>query len=105
MTKKVRMAMIGCGGMARHHLRNILLQSDTTEIVALCEPSPEALAATAEIFTLNDLPVPPNELELDKLLATYDLDAAFIITPHAYHHDQAKACLKPGWTCCSKSRW
>ncbi len=96
MTKKVRMAMIGCGGMARHHLRNILLQSDTTEIVALCEPSPEALAATAEIFTLNDLPVPPNELELDKLLATYDLDAAFIITPHAYHHDQAKACLEAG---------
>ncbi len=96
MTQKVRLAMIGCGGMARHHLRNILLQSETTEITALCEPSPEALAATAEIFTINDAPVPPNEPELDKLLATYDLDAAFIITPHAYHHDQAKACLEAG---------
>lgn len=96
MTQKVHIALIGCGGMARHHLRNILLQSDTTEIVALCEPSPEALAATAEIFTLNDVPVPPNEPELDKLLAAYDLDAAFIITPHAYHHDQTKACLEAG---------
>ncbi len=96
MTQKVRMALIGCGGMARHHLRNILLQSDTTEIVALCEPSVEALAATTEIFTLNDLPVPPNEPELDRLLATYDLDVAFIITPHAYHHDQATACLEAG---------
>ncbi|MBN2390263.1 MAG: Gfo/Idh/MocA family oxidoreductase [Anaerolineae bacterium] len=96
MKKKVRMALIGCGGMARHHLRSILLQSDITDIVALCEPSPEALAATAEIFALNDLPVPPNEPDLDKLLATYDLDAVFIITPHAYHHDQAKACLEAG---------
>ncbi len=96
MTQKVRIAMIGCGNMARHHLRNILLQSDTTEIVALCEPSPEALAATAEIFTLNGLPVPPNEPDLDRLLATYALDAAFIITPHVYHHDQAKACLEAG---------
>ncbi len=96
MTQKVRMAMIGCGGMARHHLRNILLQSDTTEIVALCEPSPEALTATAQIFTLNAVPVPPNEPDLDRLLATYDLDAVFIITPHVYHHDQARACLEAG---------
>jgi len=88
--------MIGCGGMARHHLRNILLQSDTTEIVALCEPSPAALAAAAEIFALNDLPVPPNEPDLARLLAKYDLDAAFIITPHVYHHAQAKACLEAG---------
>ncbi|MBN2389846.1 MAG: Gfo/Idh/MocA family oxidoreductase, partial [Anaerolineae bacterium] len=96
MTQKVRMTLIGCGGMARHHLRNILLQSATTEIVALCEPSPEALAATAEIFTLNDVPAPPNEPDLDRLLATYALDAVFIITPHAYHHDQAVACLEAG---------
>jgi predicted dehydrogenase len=53
MTQKVRMSMIGCGGMARHHLRHILRQTDTTEIVALCEPSPEALAATAETWTRN----------------------------------------------------
>jgi predicted dehydrogenase len=96
MTQKVGMAMIGCGGMARHHLRNILRQSDTTEIAVLCEPSPEALAATAEIFEANKLPVPPNEPDLDKLLATYRLDASFIITPHACHHDQAKACLEAG---------
>ena len=96
MTQKVGMAMIGCGGMARHHLRTILRQSDTTEIVALCEPSPEALAATAEIFSANQLPVPPNESDLANLLATYPLDAAFIITPHACHHDQAKACLEAG---------
>ena len=41
---------------------------------------------------------PPNEPDLDRLLADYDgeLDAAFIITPHAYHHDQTVACMEAG---------
>ncbi len=96
MAKPVRMAMIGCGGMARHHLRNILLQTDTTEIAALCEPSPVALAETTKVFSAAGVEVPPNEPDLQTLLADHALDAAFIITPHALHHDQAKACLEAG---------
>ena len=96
MTHHVRMAMVGCGGMARYHLRNILKQTDTTEIVALCEPAAEMLAETAKVFEEAGAAVPPNEPDLEKLLATTKLDAVFIITPHAYHHDQAKACLEAG---------
>ncbi len=96
MTERVRMAMIGCGGMARHHLRNILKQTDTTEIVALCEPSPAALAETAKVFVTAEQEIPPNEPNLARLLTNYDLDAAFIITPHALHYDQARMCLEAG---------
>lgn len=96
MKKRVKMAMIGCGGMARHHLRHILKQMDTTEIVALCEPSAEALAETAKVFAEVGYRTPPNEPDLDALLARYRPDAAFIITPHVYHHDQAKLCLEAG---------
>jgi predicted dehydrogenase len=41
---------------------------------------------------------PPNEPDLDRLLQKYEgqLDAAFICTPHAYHHDQTVACLLAG---------
>lgn len=41
---------------------------------------------------------PPNEPDLTKLLTTRgsELDAAFIITPHAYHYEQTKACLEAG---------
>jgi predicted dehydrogenase len=90
------MAMIGCGGMARHHLRNILKQTETTEVAVLCEPSPTALTETAKVFVDAGVDVPPNEPNLEKLLNTYDVDAAFIITPHAFHHDQAKVCLEAG---------
>ena len=96
--KRVRATIIGCGGMARHHIRRMLQQLDTTEITVVCEPAPEAYRATAELFEVMDLDAPPNEPDLERLLEAYggELDAAFIITPHAYHHDQSVACLEAG---------
>jgi predicted dehydrogenase len=96
MTAICRVAMIGCGGMARHHIRQMLKQSSTTEITVLCEPSVEQLAATNELFTAAGLVPPPNEPDLEKMLRDYPLDAAFIITPHAYHFNQTRACLEAG---------
>ncbi len=94
----VRTVMIGCGGMARNHIRQMLKQTTTTQITAICEPSQAAYATAADLFTAARLTPPPNEPDLTRLLATSgkDLDAAFIITPHAYHHDQTKACLESG---------
>jgi predicted dehydrogenase len=70
--------------MARHHIPGILRQLDTTHFAVVCEPSPAAYAA--------------NQPSLDRMLAEYGsrLDAAFIITPHACHHDHARACLDAG---------
>jgi predicted dehydrogenase len=96
MPKPVPMAMIGCGLMARHHARNILKQLDTTHLVAVCEPSSDSYAAFAKIFTEADQPAPPNVPDLHRLLKDYEVRAAFIITPHVYHHDQTQACLEAG---------
>ena len=97
-TTPVRMAMIGCGGMARHHVGRILQQQATTQIVATCEPSDAAYVAFRQVFDEAGVTPPPNEPDLDKLLRDDQgrLDAVFIITPHALHHDQAKACLEAG---------
>lgn len=91
-----RVAIIGCGGMARHHIRQLLKQRETTEIVALCEPSEAQLAQTHALFAESGVNPPPNQPDLTKLLATYPLDSAFIITPHANHFEQAAACLRAG---------
>ncbi len=97
-TKPVRVAMIGCGGMAGWHIRTMLKQADTTHIAVLCEPSPLSMAHTKKIFAEAGVEVPPNQPDLGRLLADYGpgLDAAFIVTPHAFHHDQTKACLEAG---------
>jgi predicted dehydrogenase len=90
--------MIGCGEMARYHLTNIFDPRNNTVFPVLCEPDPAQYRATAEVFEEAGRPVPPNEPDLTRLLDQYagQLDAAFIITPHAYHHDQTVACMEAG---------
>jgi len=96
--RSVRVAMIGCGGFARHHLRRMLPLPEPPLIPVVSEPSPAAYADFARLFEEAGLPPPPNQPDLDRLLADYagQLDAAFIITPHSYHHDQVVACLEAG---------
>lgn len=94
----VRVAMIGCGGMAQGHVRTILKHQDTTRVAALYDPSPEMYAAMAKLFTDAGLEAPPNAESLEALLsnASETLDVAFIVTPHAFHYEQAAACLNAG---------
>jgi predicted dehydrogenase len=96
MSEKTRIVMVGAGIMARIHMREILKQADSSEIVAVCEPSPSAYAQSAQLFVDAGLEPPPNEPDLLRLLATIPLDAAFIITPHVLHHDQTIACMEAG---------
>ncbi len=95
---QVQAAIIGCGGMARHHATQLLRQRQSTNIRVVCEPSANAYAAFARIFQDAGVSPPPNEPALDRLLDRYggELDAAFIITPHALHFAQASACLEAG---------
>ncbi|MEN4041271.1 MAG: Gfo/Idh/MocA family oxidoreductase [Anaerolineaceae bacterium] len=92
----IRTAVIGCGGMARYHIAQMLQQPDTTEIVVLSEPSPEQVALTARVFSAANKPIPPNQPDIQRMLHEYALDAAFIVTPHVYHYPQAVACMQAG---------
>lgn len=94
----VRITMIGCGGFARNHLRRMLPRPSFPRIPVVSEPSPAAYDEFARLLADAGRPIPPNQPDLDKLLADYagQLDAAFIITPHAFHHDQTIACLEAG---------
>ncbi len=98
MTLPVRVAVIGVGGMARYHIRQMLKMQSTTRIVAMCEPSKAMALEAANVFVEAGLPPPPNQQDWRRLIAEYgaELDAVFIITPHALHHDQARASLEAG---------
>jgi predicted dehydrogenase len=50
------------------------------------------------VFKDHGVEPPPNQPDLYRFLADYGekLDAVFILTPHKYHHEQAKACLEAG---------
>jgi predicted dehydrogenase len=92
-----RVGFIGAGGMARYHLEGMLGRADTI-VAAICEPSQAAYARAAEVFAERGRAAPPNEPDLERFLARFagELDAVFIITPHALHFGQATAALEAG---------
>lgn len=94
--KKTRTVIIGAGGIARHHMRQMLKQQDTTEIVGLCEPSPDQMKETNKVFAEVGLTPPPNEPDITTLFRKVKPDSAFICSPHSSHFSQTKACMEAG---------
>jgi predicted dehydrogenase len=95
---QVRVVLLGCGRMAKEHVQIMLQQQATTRIVVVSEPSDAAYQSLKAIYEGAGLPPPPNQPDLSALLREYagQLDVAFIVTPHVYHFEQAKACLEAG---------
>jgi predicted dehydrogenase len=94
----VRAAVIGCGAAGRARIRSNLADFRNTSIDVVCEPSPDAYREAAAIFEAEGRPVPINVPDLERLLGehAHNLDVAFIVTPHALHFSQTKACLEAG---------
>jgi predicted dehydrogenase len=95
---KVRVIVIGCGSMARHHVEKRLSTNPNTQIVGIADPSAEARSQMLEIVQRAGLISLPAYATVQELLANHAQasDAAFIITPHAFHFEQAKLCLEAG---------
>ncbi|MGC4047214.1 MAG: Gfo/Idh/MocA family oxidoreductase [Armatimonas sp.] len=90
MANDVRVGMIATGGMARHHIGQLLRIPGVT-ITALCDTAPEQLERAKTAFpALKDTDTTPDYKEL---LARADVDAVVIATPHTPHYEHAMAAI------------
>lgn len=90
---KVRLGLIGSGGMARHHI-NVLQGVSEAELVAITEPDPNQRNATTERFPhLQKVPFFDDDRQM---LEKAELDGVIIVTPHTLHFEQAMAALDKG---------
>lgn len=89
----IRVAMIGCGGNARHHM-NMLRKQPKVKIVGLCDPDPGALAATVEAIPA--LKKVPTFSASKAMLDAVECDAVEISTPHTQHYQQVMQALNRG---------
>jgi len=92
MPKKIRVAMIGCGGNARYHMSR-LVKLKGVQIVGLCDPNPQALEAAQQIEGLAKVPT------FDKhkaMLGKVESEAVEISTPHTQHAKQILDSLAAG---------
>ena len=95
---RTKIAIIGTGGMARHHIKSLLKLIDRIEVVSVCEPNDANYQKAAQMFVEAGQPAPVNEPDFEKFVdeKAPGIDAAFIITPHNQHCMQASALLLAG---------
>jgi predicted dehydrogenase len=89
---KLRVAILGCGHMGRHHSER-LIADGRGEAVALFDAVPE----TAIALQHGVWPEARVCGTIEDLLSLESVDAAIICTPTAEHHSQATRCLDRGW--------
>jgi predicted dehydrogenase len=100
MAQPVRIAIIGCGGMAGGHLNAYLRikekEPDKVELVAMCDPVEDRAANFAKRVEDATGKRPSIYTKVEDMLAKENLDGADICSPHAYHHINGVACLEAG---------
>ncbi|MDF2670026.1 MAG: NADH-dependent dehydrogenase [Paenibacillus sp.] len=87
--EKIRIGIIGCGGMAGSHFKGYEALLDQMKVTAVCDIVPERAQKAAE------------QLGITKAVTDYhdlldDVDAVLIVLPHDLHYEVGIACLKAG---------
>ncbi|MEO2002577.1 MAG: Gfo/Idh/MocA family oxidoreductase, partial [Candidatus Poribacteria bacterium] len=85
-----RVALVGCGGMGRHHL-NVLRELADFEIVGLCDVSVEAREKSGAEFGVTGLYADPGEM-----CDAESPDLVTVATQTRHHHDPTVAALRRG---------
>lgn len=91
--RKLKIALLGAGGIAGVHVQGLLAHADKAECVALCDISDENLERRATELGNS----PARYHDWDTLLAEEtDLDAVIIALPHKLHAPAILAAAKAG---------
>jgi len=92
---KVKMAILGCGGMSGEHARRYKNNPDV-EIAALCDVNSEVVNAYIE-RNLGDYAVRPQIFtDAAHMYQQAALDAVTIVTPHTLHFEHGMQALDAG---------
>jgi predicted dehydrogenase len=93
---RVRIGIIGCGRMARHHGRRFREEVPEAEIVGIADTHPDNLATfVSEVFG-GDGDAPPAFSDHRTLLEEVEMDGVVLVTPHAHHFPQAMDAISAG---------
>jgi len=90
----LRMAFVGCGGIARAHWRGIQRHAPRIDVTAVVDTNPDHVAAMAEQTGA------PGFSSLAEALAEGDFDAVDIMLPHDLHEQAALESFAAGKHVC-----
>ncbi len=93
--KTIRIALLGCGGIMRLHIRRLAQRSEA-QVVALCDVDEKALIAYRDKAFPDANPAPKVYTDRAKMYREAKPDAVFIASPHTLHYEQACEALDAG---------
>jgi UDP-N-acetyl-2-amino-2-deoxyglucuronate dehydrogenase len=88
--RRIRVALVGCGRISKSHFDALQAHQADTELVAVCDIDPKALAAAQEKTGA------PGYESLDRLLARAECDLVVLATPSGLHPAQAIQAAQAG---------
>ena len=91
MSKKLRVGIIGCGGIANNKHMPALAKIDAVEMVAFCDTHIEKAEEAVKTFGTADAKA---YTDYKKLLAENKLDVVHVLTPNSSHSEITVAALE-----------
>ncbi len=88
--RKIRVALVGCGRIAKNHFGAIEQHADDLELVAICDSDPEVLEIHKQRLGVAGF------AHLNDLLASTDVDLVILTTPSGLHPQQAIEVARAG---------
>ncbi|MEM2914736.1 MAG: Gfo/Idh/MocA family oxidoreductase [Candidatus Bathyarchaeia archaeon] len=88
---KVRIGIIGTGGISRFHMRGYQRNTDIIEVVTVCDINKETATKRAEEWGIKKV-----YTDYNKLVKDDEIDAVDICTPHNMHAPPAIAAAEAG---------
>ena len=90
---RVRLALVGCGGMSKSHLRRFHELTGRLDVVAAVDVETDKARAVADAMAEHGTTV---RIATDHQDVMDDVDAALLVLPHHLHHPIAMDFLKAG---------
>jgi len=88
--RKIRIAIVGCGRIAKNHFGSLEKHADDLELAAVCDNNAETLKAHQEQYKVKGY------LRMEQMLEQEELDIVALCTPSGVHPDQAVLAVKYG---------
>lgn len=88
--RKIKIALVGCGRIAKNHFQAIEQHSDNLTLTAVCDKDPNAAQEAAEQYGVECY------LSLNEMLENTDADIVTLCTPSGLHPSQAVSIAQAG---------
>lgn len=93
----IRIGLIGCGGIAKLHVKGLLKRTEAVQLTWLCDVDPQQIETHKRLIgSMGHNQLPKSTERFEEVLEDRDVDAVLIATPHHWHAPLAMHAMAAG---------